>query len=457
LAALQHDLYAAFRRHPMHRVGLLLLALALSLPACARERRFPGGPILIICPWAAGGGSDRVARQIAVLLEQDLGVPVNVVNATGGDGVTGHSRGALARPDGHTLTLITIEIASLHWRGMTSVAPSDFAPVGLVNRDAGAVFVRSDAPWRTLRELEQAIRASPRGLRASGTATAGIWHLALGGWLSAVGLKPTDVIWVSIAGSAPSLQELLAGGVDLVACSLPEAQAMLSSGRVRSLGVMAEERLAQFPDVPTFREQGVDWALGTLRGLAAPRETPPERLRVLADALRRVAQGGAYLGAMRRAGFTPAYEDPAQLAATLERTDRRLGSLLQSEAFRGLEAKQFGPMFFPALLGIALGLVTVALVVTRRHGRLETPSPAAAFPGAGWRFAEVLIGIGLYLALAETLGFVLTAGALLLLHLLRLGTRAAVAVPLTLLLVPAAYQLFAVILRVPLPRGWLGW
>ncbi|MFI5217825.1 MAG: tripartite tricarboxylate transporter substrate binding protein, partial [Candidatus Limnocylindria bacterium] len=251
----------------MHRA--LAVVLALALAACAREDRFPEAPILIVCPWAAGGGSDRVARQMAVLLEQDLGVPVNVVNATGGDGVTGHSRGALARPDGYTLTLVTSEIASLHWRGMTSVSHSDFAPVGLVNRDAGAIFVRADAPWRTLRDLEQAIRQAPGRLRASGTSTAGIWHLALAGWLSAVGLQPNDVTWVSIPGSAPSLQELSAGGLDLVACSLPEAQALLSSGRIRSLGVMGEARLPQFPDVPTFREQGVDWTMGAFRALAA--------------------------------------------------------------------------------------------------------------------------------------------------------------------------------------------
>ncbi len=200
-----------------------------------------------MCPWAAGGGTDRIARQIAVLLERDLGVPINVVNVTGGDGVTGHSRGALARADGHTLTLVTVEIASLHWRGMTNISPDDYAPVGLVNEDAAAVFVRADAPWRTLADLEQAIREKPRTLRASGTAAGGIWHLALAGWLSTIGLKPTDVIWVSIAGSAPSFQELLAGGVDVVTTSLPEALALLSGGRVRALGVMAGARAAAIP------------------------------------------------------------------------------------------------------------------------------------------------------------------------------------------------------------------
>jgi putative tricarboxylic transport membrane protein len=78
-------------------------------------------------------------------------------------------------------------------------------------------------------------------------------------------------------------------------------------------------------------------------------------------------------------------------------------------------------------------------------------------PGAAWRFAEVLIWIALYVAFAETLGFIVTAGVLLLVYLLRLGTRPAVAAPLSILLVPAVYYVFAVLLRVPLPRGILGW
>ena len=341
----------------------------------------------MVCPWAPGGGSDRVARQVAALLEQDLGVPVNVVNATGGDGVTGHSRGALSRPDGYAMTLITSEITTLHWRGMTSVSPKDFAPVGLVNRDAGAVFVRADSPWRTLADLEQAIRQAPGRLRASGTATAGIWHLGLAGWLSAVGMKPTDVIWISIAGSAPSLQELMAGGVDLVACSLPEAQALLTSGRMRSLGVMADARLPQFPDVPTFKEQGIDWTLGALRGLAVPKDTPPERVRVLAEAVtarrrgRRLPVGDGEIRVHRR------LRGPAHFAVTLEETDRRLGALLHSEAFRGLEVKQFGAMFFPAVLIVALALVSAGILghqpKARRGPGSERGGPRGGAAGRG--------------------------------------------------------------------------
>ena len=443
------------------------LAACLLIAGCASRGKFPDQPILLVCPWAAGGGSDRIARQIAVLLEQDLDVPVNVVNVTGGDGVTGHSRGALARGDGYTLTLITVEIAMLHWRGMTNIGPADFAPIGLVNEDAAAIFVRADAPWRTLADLERSVREQPGKLRASGTASAGIWHLALAGWLSAVGLKPNDIIWVSIAGSAPSLQELIAGGIDVVICSLPEAQALMSAGRVRSLGVMAEARAPQFPDVPTLKELGVNWTLGTIRAIATPRDTPSDRAAALAAALQRVVASDAYQSTMRSSGFTASYEDPAQLAATLEEMDARLGALLTSQAFGGLATSRFGPMFFPVLLLAALAVVSVALAAGLKSRPTYDVAPGSnthvardfspANPGAAWRFAEVLIWIALYVALAETLGFVLTAGVLLLAYLLRLGTRPPIAATITLMLVPAMYHVFAVILRVPLPRGLFGW
>ena len=100
-------------RGKVKNVLLAMLCIGAAL-GCRTASDYPNAPMLLVCPWSAGGGTDRIARHIAALLEPELGVPVNVVNVTGGDGVTGHSRGALARPDGHTLTLFTVEIATLH-------------------------------------------------------------------------------------------------------------------------------------------------------------------------------------------------------------------------------------------------------------------------------------------------------------------------------------------------------
>src|SRR5687768_3392103 len=100
---------------PYYLLTLLLLA---AQTGCRDAEEFPSRPIMLICPWAAGGGTDRVSRQVAAILEDELDIPVNVVNATGGGGVTGHSRGASAPPDGYTLTMITVELNMLRHRGL---------------------------------------------------------------------------------------------------------------------------------------------------------------------------------------------------------------------------------------------------------------------------------------------------------------------------------------------------
>ena len=245
------------------RVGPLLLAAFLSgTSGCGPEGAYPNRPILLVCPWSVGGGTDRISRTVADLLGEKLGQRVNVINATGGSGVTGHDRGARARPDGYTLLMMTVEINMLHWRGLTDLTWRDYRPLMMLNSVPAAVVVQKNAPWKTLGELDAEIAKRPGELKASGTARGGIWHLALAGWLDAAGLDSSSVIWVASRGAGPSLTELASGGLDLVVCSLPEAQAQLEAGTARALGVMSPERIEQYPEVPTLRELGIDWTLG---------------------------------------------------------------------------------------------------------------------------------------------------------------------------------------------------
>ena len=281
----------------------MIYVAVIALAGCSSQSDYPSKPIVLICPWSPGGGTDRLSRQVAAQLERALGVPVNVVNATGGGGVTGHTRGALARPDGYTLTMATVELNMLHWRGLTAVSPDDFEPRILLNRDDAALFVRKDAPWKTIGEMEAEIRRRPRELKAAGTAQGGVWHIALAGWLTAQGMEADAVTWISINGAGPSLQELMAHGVDLVCCSVPEARSLMNGGLVRCLGVMADARLPSATDVPTFREAGVDWSLGGWRGLAFPKGVPAERVARMQKALRQVARSDEFADYMKSAGF----------------------------------------------------------------------------------------------------------------------------------------------------------
>lgn len=435
------------------RQNLFVLSTLVALAGCQKDGTYPQRPIVLLCPWSAGGGSDSVSRQLATLLERDLGVPVNVINATGGAGVTGHIRGALARPDGYTVTLVTVELNMLHWRQLTNITHRDYEPLALVNRDAAALFVRDDAPWRTVGELVQAIRKRPRGLRASGTAFGGIWHVALAGWLTRSGLNADDLVWISINGAAPSLQELLAGGVAVACCSVAEARSLMDAERIRCLAVMADRRSEAAADVPTLKEQGVDWSMGTWRGLAAPRGLPSARTEMLAAAIRRVVTSDEYLVFMRNSGFGASFEPPDRFAAELVRTDRQFGTIFNSPAFDSVRKEQFGPMLFPTLLAASGLIVLLAMATT---GRMPGSGTTMAVTRAGLlRIGLVLVWVTLYVLLADTVGFVVVAAALTWFMMWRLGVRPIVAAGIVVVLVPAVYQVFAVGLRVPLPRGWL--
>jgi tripartite-type tricarboxylate transporter receptor subunit TctC len=115
-------------------------------------------------------------------------------------------------------------------------------------------MVSADSEYETAEDLLAAIReqADPGTFTASGTGQGGIWHLGIAGWLLSEGLDPNSVTWVPSQGAAPGLQDLVAGGVDIVPSSLPEGRALIEAGRVRPLATMGEERLDIFPDVPTL-------------------------------------------------------------------------------------------------------------------------------------------------------------------------------------------------------------
>src|SRR5438552_4306704 len=191
-------------------------ALALlGLVPPAAQAAYPERPITLIVPWGAGGGTDATARIIGSLLEKDLGQPVNVVNRTGGSGVVGHAAIASAPPDGYTIGMATVEIAMMHWQGLTELTPTSYTPLALVNADPAGIQVRADAPYKDVKDLLAAIKANPGKFKASGTGQGGIWHLALAGLLRDQKIDPASVGWVPSNGAAPGLQDMVAGGIEI--------------------------------------------------------------------------------------------------------------------------------------------------------------------------------------------------------------------------------------------------
>ncbi|MCA9073639.1 MAG: tripartite tricarboxylate transporter substrate binding protein [Planctomycetaceae bacterium] len=459
--------------------------LLTSLVGCQRSDSYPSRPITLVVPWAAGGGTDRVSRQMAAHLEQELHVPVNVINATGGKGVTGHSRGMTARPDGYTIQMATLELNMMHWTGLTDLTHEDCIPLMSLNEDYAALFVRTDAPWKTLGELEQDIRDNPGSLQASGTSSGGAWHLALAGWLMAADFDVDDVVWISSTGSNPSLQELISGGIDMVCCSLPEAETLYAAGQVRAIGVMSPKPVPGYEEVPTFEDQGRDWTLGGWRALVLPLGTPEHIVVTLRDAVRKILKGetsianntnGTAAGQaqqtfpqfMDAAGFDRTYREGEELQAFFNETDEKFGTLLTTEAMRSVNSERYNSMAWPTMLLVLIGLTLVAIAAVRVIGANKQSDSAemcqamdsetsVAISGRGvLNFVLIVGGVVLYCAVVEQAGFLLAAGGLLFLMLLSLGTRIWVSAAITVVCVPIVWQLFAGLLRVPLPPGEWG-
>lgn len=311
--------------------GTCAAALALGLGVQAAQAEYPERPIELIVPWGAGGGTDATGRILASMLEAELGVPVNVVNRTGGSGVVGHNAIATAEPDGYTLGIVTVEIGMMHWAGLTDLTYEDYTPLALYNEDPAGVQVQADAPWNTVGELLDAVRAGEAGdLKGSGTGQGGIWHLALAGMLQSADIDPAMVPWVPSEGAAPGLQDLVAGGVDVVTCSVPEAQSLIEAGRVKSLAVMGAERNASFPDVPTLQEEGIDWRLGAWRGVAGPAGLPDEVVNTLVPLLEQIHASAEFRDFMSGRGFGMVFLGPDDFRTFMAESNESLGSVMQN-------------------------------------------------------------------------------------------------------------------------------
>src|SRR5437867_5855332 len=311
----------------------VLAAAVLALCAFVRSAfaAYPERPITMIVPWGAGGGTDATARIIGALLEKELGQPVTVINRTGGSGVVGHAAIAAAAPDGYTIGIVTVEIGMMHWQGLTELSGASYTPIGLVNADPAGLQVRADAPYKYMNELVAAIKANPGKFKASGTGQGGIWHLAIAGMLQDLKVDPASVPWVPSNGAAPGLQDLVAGGVEIVPCSLPEARSLIDAGKVKSLVVMADAPAALYPNVPTLKAAtGSNWTLAAWRGIAAPKGIPAEARDKLVAAIKKIVASKDYADFMAQRGFGVIYEGPDEFAKFMAKSDTDLGATMKA-------------------------------------------------------------------------------------------------------------------------------
>lgn len=291
---------------------------------------YPAGPIELIVPWAAGGGTDGVGRLIADQLSGQIGANINVVNRTGGSGVVGHQAMVDADPDGQTIGLVTVEIGMMHHQGLTDISGEDLTAISQMNEDGAGITVAADAEWETAEDLLTYIEENPGEVTSSGTGQGGIWHLALMGMLIDNDLPLDSVNFVPSEGAAPALQELVAGGIDMTTNALGESKVMLDSGRAKALGVMGTERDPAFPDVETLEEQlGSDYSMSVWRGIAGPVDMDPTVVEELECHLGLIAESEEFNQFMTDSGLGVKYAGAEDFQTLMREDDAQKGEVME--------------------------------------------------------------------------------------------------------------------------------
>ena len=217
----------------------------------------------------------------------------------------------------------------MHWLGLAQVSVKDLRGVALVNIDPAGVNVATNSPWKNLKELEDYAKANPGKLKASGTGKGGSWDLSRAGWLRAAGISVDAIPWVPSNGAAPALQELVAGGVQVVTCSLPEARALIEAKKVRVLAIMGDKRAEIFPDVPTLKELGMNWTMGAWRGITVPKGTPDAVVAVLEKSVEKAVASTQFKEFMQKNGFGIWYKPAAEFDPFMVSEDEIKGKLMK--------------------------------------------------------------------------------------------------------------------------------
>ncbi len=279
----------------MNRLILITVCvvwLILLAPRSASTAAYPERPIEIIVPFGVGGGSDTASRAIVPGLEKVLGTKIVVTNMPGGGATKGMLHVAQQPPDGYTI----LAISTSHF--IDAVNPKtrvnllgDFIPVARYQLDTTAVLVGATTPFKTLKELIDYGQKNPRQLKFAGTTPGGWSEIQTLSFAKLVGMKVTFVPYASGAEiKAAMLGGHIHGAMEEVAETLP----LIKAGQIRALAMISESRHPAFPDVPTTVEQGIKHTRGLTRGFAVRKGTPPEIVKLLAEAVRKAMEDPGY-------------------------------------------------------------------------------------------------------------------------------------------------------------------
>lgn len=302
----------------------------LSAQAHANTGNWPERPISLVVPYPAGGTTDIVGRQLAKLMQEELGQTVVVENKAGAATAIGTSSVARSNADGYTLLISagTTFTTNPHMQASLPYKLEDFVPVSAVVSVPFAFVVRQDFPAKNIEEFVSYAKANPKKINNATNGQGSMVHLL--GELAAKGLG-VEMTQVHYRGAAPAAVDLMAGVVDSNIEALTNAVPNIEAGKYRALAVLSPERLGPLPDVPTFNELGYPSIMGeSWFAIFAPAGTPEPIVNKLNQALKKITASEEYQTAMRNMGNEPRYSTSEELLRLTQEQKQAWGDLIQT-------------------------------------------------------------------------------------------------------------------------------
>jgi tripartite-type tricarboxylate transporter receptor subunit TctC len=311
-------------RSKLISILIAILVMAWAWPVLGAD--FPTKEVQIIVPWSAGGATDLIFRALAASSEKYLGKAVVVVNRPGGGGAVGYTEAAQAPPDGYTLVSAITPLTILPHTVKTAFTYKSFAPIINVSMDPSMFLVKSDAPWKDLKEFLNYAKQNPDKITVGNSGAGGGVHLVALAFQKAAGVKFNHI---PFPGGGPSVTALLGGHINAVSVSPPEGIAQVQAGKLRIIALFAEKRLAMFPNVPTVKEQGVNFVMGMWRGLAAPKGTPPDVIKKLLDVFKKGMETPTFKKSAADMAVTVHYLGPEDFSKLMASEDKIYADLVK--------------------------------------------------------------------------------------------------------------------------------
>lgn len=313
------------RRFRRFMFGALAIGLLPIIGAPASYAAYPEKEITMIIPWAAGGGTDMVGRFVANLMEKDLGKPVVVVNKTGGGGLVGFRNIADAKPDGYTIGVNSTSQLLQKFSASSYVDWKTITPIAMINLDPSAFTVNADAPWTTINDALTYAKANPMKVRIANSGPGAIWHVAAAMLGNTAGVQFTHVPY---KGGKPASVAVAGGHVEATSVSPAEVGTLVKGGQLRILAIASDKRDPLFPDVPTFKEKGIDFSMGVWRAVIAPKGTPKEIIARLEASVRKAVNDPTFKEFMGKNGYGQAYMGSAETTAFMARDENEMEKII---------------------------------------------------------------------------------------------------------------------------------